>query len=222
MTPLVALALSIGALGGIATAIYLKTGLAIWAGFIAWACFFHSGGDSEALKKTIIGNLFGIFCAAVAAVLLLGSVGASLGGAAAPVIVGVTVFVMVLGAHLKPFSTIPASVYGYAATFAAILMADASGRGRRPHGRRDHREPGHQGCDLHDRWRPLRDRLGEAGRSTDQEGLTFRRARWQGHTRAPGSSRGLCVSHAPVHARSPSHCLTATSPASGPGPGSRS
>ena len=51
------------------------------------------------------------------------SVGASLGGAAAPVIVGVTVFLMVMGAHLKPFSTIPASVYGYAATFAAILMA---------------------------------------------------------------------------------------------------
>ena len=71
MTPLVALALSIGALGGVATAIYLKTGLAIWAGFIAWACFFHSGGDSEALKKTIIGNLFGIFCAAIAAALLL-------------------------------------------------------------------------------------------------------------------------------------------------------
>src|SRR4249920_4077086 len=123
MTPLVALALSIGALGGIATAIYLKTGMAIWAGFIAWACFFHSGGDGEALKKTIIGNLFGIFCAAVAAALLLSSVGASLGGAAAPVIVGVTVFGMVMGAHLKPFSTIPASVYGYAATFAAILMA---------------------------------------------------------------------------------------------------
>ena len=123
MTPLVALALSIGALGGIATAIYLKTGMAIWAGFIAWACFFHSGGDTEALKKTILGNLFGVFIAALAAAALLGSIGASLGGAAAPVIVGVTVFLMVMGAHLEPFSTIPASVYGYAATFAAILMA---------------------------------------------------------------------------------------------------
>ena len=122
MTPLVALALSIGALGGIATALYLKVGLAIWAGFIAWACFFHTGGDTEALKKTIIGNLFGIFCAAVAAGFLLSSIGAALGGAAAPVIVGLTVFAMVLGAHLKPFSTIPASVYGYAATFAYLLQ----------------------------------------------------------------------------------------------------
>jgi hypothetical protein len=119
MTPLVALALSIGVLGGLATALYLKVGLAIWAGFIAWACFFHTGGDTEALKKTIIGNLFGIFCAAVAAFLLLNT---NLGAAGPPVIVGVTVFLMVLGAHLKPFSTVPASVYGYAATFAYLLQ----------------------------------------------------------------------------------------------------
>lgn len=123
MTPLVALALSIGVLGGIATALYLKVGLAIWAGFIAWACFFHSGGDGEALKKTIIGNLWGIFCALLAAAMLFSSLGASLGGAAAPVIVGLTVFIMVIGAHFKPFSTIPAAVYGYASTFAAILMS---------------------------------------------------------------------------------------------------
>ena len=119
MTPLVALALSIGVLGGIATALYLKVGLAIWAGFIAWACFFHTGGDTEALKKTIIGNLFGIFMAAVAAMLLLNT---NLGAAGPAVIVGVTVFLMVLAAHLKPFSTVPASVYGYAATFAYLLQ----------------------------------------------------------------------------------------------------
>jgi hypothetical protein len=115
MTPLVALALSIGILGGIATALYLKIGLAVWAGFIAWACFFHCGGDTEALKKTIIGNLFGIACAAVGAVLILN-------GLHPAIAVGLTVFVMVLAAHVKAFSTIPASVYGYAATFAYLLQ----------------------------------------------------------------------------------------------------
>lgn len=119
MTPLVALALSIGVLGGIATALYMKVGLAIWAGFIAWACFFHIGGDTEALKKTILGNLWGIFCAAVAAFILLNT---SLGAIGPAVVVGFTVFIMVLGAHLKPFSTIPAAVYGYAATFAFLLQ----------------------------------------------------------------------------------------------------
>jgi hypothetical protein len=128
MTPLVALAVSIGLLGGVATALYLKVGLAIWAAFLAWACFFHTGGDTEALKKTIIGNLFGIVCAAVAAGLILST---NLGAAGPPVIVGVTVFFMVLAAHLKPFATIPASVYGYAATFAFLLQTtDAMVRGK--------------------------------------------------------------------------------------------
>ena len=40
MSSLVALAVSIGVLGGVATVLYLKVGLLIWAGFIAWACSF--------------------------------------------------------------------------------------------------------------------------------------------------------------------------------------
>ena len=49
MSALVALALSIGLLGAVATFLFMTLGLAIWAGFIAWACFFHSGGDDKAL-----------------------------------------------------------------------------------------------------------------------------------------------------------------------------
>ena len=36
MSQLVALSVSIGLLGGIATILYLNLGLLIWAGFIAW------------------------------------------------------------------------------------------------------------------------------------------------------------------------------------------
>ena len=128
MSQLVALSVSIGLLGGIATILYLKLGLLIWAGFIAWACFFHSGGDSNALQKTIFGNLFGAFCAWVAAVLILSiPLGEKLSLPVwAGIVVGVTVLLMCLGARLKPFSVIPASVYGYAATFAFLLQtADA-------------------------------------------------------------------------------------------------
>ena len=124
MTPLVALALSIGALGGIATAIYLKTGMAIWAGFIAWACFFHCGGDSNALKQTIVGNIFGAICAWVAALIILSvPLGDSLGLPLwAGIVVGITVFIMCIAAHIKALAVIPASVYGYAATFAYLLL----------------------------------------------------------------------------------------------------
>jgi len=124
MSALVALAVSIGVLGAVATFLYLTFGLAIWAGFIAWACFFHSGGDEKALTRTIAGNLFGAACAWVAAMLILklpmaDSLGLPLW---ASIVVGVTVLVMVLASQVPALSVIPASVYGYAALFAYLLQ----------------------------------------------------------------------------------------------------
>jgi hypothetical protein len=124
MSQLVALSVSIGVLGGIATFLFLNSGLLIWAAFVAWACFFHSGGDTNGLRNTIVGNVFGAFCAWLAAVILLsvplgGTLGLPLWAA---IVVGVTVLGMCLAAHIKAFSVIPASVYGYAATFAFLLQ----------------------------------------------------------------------------------------------------
>jgi hypothetical protein len=121
MPQLVALSLSIGVLGGVATFVFLKwmTSYLIWAAFIAWACYFHSGGNPEALKKTIICNIFGAFCAWVAALLLVTV--APPGPASAAVVVGLTVMLLCLAAHLPVLATIPASVYGYAAVFAFLL-----------------------------------------------------------------------------------------------------
>ncbi len=119
MSQLVALSLSIGVLGGIATTIFLNVpGLLIWAAFIAWACYFHSGGNNEALKNTIVGNLFGAVIAWIAAMVLLSTPG---GAVWAGIVVGVTVLVLCLAAHAKALSSIPASVYGYASTFAFLL-----------------------------------------------------------------------------------------------------
>lgn len=128
MSSLVALAVSIGFLGGIATIVYLKVGLLIWAGFIAWACFFHSGGNTAGLTNTIVCNTFGALVAWIAAVFIL-----SFPYAAtltlpvwAGIVVGVTVFLMVLAAKIPALSTIPASVYGYAAVFAYLLQTPDS------------------------------------------------------------------------------------------------
>ena len=89
--------------------------------FIAWACFFHSGGDGKALKTTIIGNVFGCCIAYLALWLVVAS---PLGGSEAgiAVIVAITVFVLCLAAHLPALSSIPASVYGYASTVAFFLL----------------------------------------------------------------------------------------------------
>ena len=57
----------------------------------------------------------------------LGRFCGGLGGLAAPVAVGATVGLMVLGAHIPLFSAIPAAVYGYAATAAFGLMGNHVG-----------------------------------------------------------------------------------------------
>jgi len=69
MSQLTALSVSIAVLGGIWA--YLALGplsayVLVWAGFIAWGCYFHTGGDDAALKKTIAGNIYGAVIAWVA------------------------------------------------------------------------------------------------------------------------------------------------------------
>jgi uncharacterized protein DUF1097 len=121
MSQLVALSLSIGLLGGVATFVLRALGLAVWAAFIAWACFFHCGGDTKALKQTVVGNIFGCLMAWVASFLVISTpLGHNEVGIAAAV--AITVFVLCLAAHVPALSVIPASVYGYASTFAYLLL----------------------------------------------------------------------------------------------------
>jgi hypothetical protein len=125
MTQLAALSLSIGILGGIATWAFLTVGgILIWAAFVAWACFFHTGGDVNALRGTIIGNIFGSVVATVAAVVILAVPGANLLGLPlwAGVVVAVTAWLICIAANIKTFSVIPANVYGYACTFGFLLQ----------------------------------------------------------------------------------------------------
>jgi hypothetical protein len=133
MSSLLALSLSIGVLGAIATILFLKFGLLIWAAFIAWACFFQSGGNTAGLKSTIVCNIFGAFLAWVAAIVIVSfPYAASLTLPVwAGIMVGLTVLVLCLAAQVPALSSIPASVYGYAAVFAYLLQTpDAMSRVR--------------------------------------------------------------------------------------------
>jgi hypothetical protein len=125
MKQLSALSLSIGILGGIATWAFLTVGgLLIWAAFVAWGCFFHTGGDANALRGTIINNIFGVVIATVAALVILTVPGADALGLPlwAGIVVGVTAGLICITANIKVFSVIPAGFYGYACTFAFLLQ----------------------------------------------------------------------------------------------------
>ena len=121
MNLVTALAIVIGALAVVATYICLGlgTGLQIWALFIAWGSFFHTGGDNDALVKSLTAHVWGIIVATVA-LFVVGTVGG--GALMASVIVGVSVVVLILGAHVPALGAIPAGVYGYASTAAFMLL----------------------------------------------------------------------------------------------------
>ena len=130
MSKLLALALSIAVLGGVWA--YLALGplagmVLVWAGFIAWGCYFHTGGDMAALQKTIAGMIFGAVIAGLALWLVGGNpLGLPEGAVAAAVYIGATVFLLVIVAGNTMLSVVPANVYGYAATAGyALQTADA-------------------------------------------------------------------------------------------------
>lgn len=130
MSKLTALAVSIAVLGGIWAFLALNPLASIalvWVGFIAWGCFFHTGGDTVALQKTIAGMVYGAIIAGVALYLVSSAMLDGLGALAAPVIIAVTVFLLVIVAGNSLLSVVPANVYGYAATAGLALTAGSAG-----------------------------------------------------------------------------------------------
>ena len=115
MTPLVALSFSIAVLGAIWA--YLALGplagfVLVWAGFIAWGCYFHSG---KALTKTIVGTAYGAVIGWIALLIIVHVPMPALGTVWPAIVVGATVFFLVIVASIDALSVVPANVYGYAA-----------------------------------------------------------------------------------------------------------
>ena len=124
MPQLLSLSLSIAVLGAIWAFLALGplSGIVlVWAGFVAWGCFFHTGGDDKALTKTIAGNIYGIVIAWIALLVIVNVPVAPLGTVWPAIVVGVTVFLLVIVASVEPLSAVPANVYGYASTVAYSL-----------------------------------------------------------------------------------------------------
>jgi len=125
MKPVFATALSVGVLGALCTWMFLSVGtILVWSAFVAWACFFHSGGDNAAFKSTVVSNTFGCVMGWLGAVMILGL---PLGEALTPqvwsgTVVLVTVVVYILASQIPAFASVPGTTYGYACTFAFLLQ----------------------------------------------------------------------------------------------------
>src|SRR5271167_4038376 len=126
MTELLALSVSVAVLGGIWAFIALGplAGFAlVWVGFIAAGCFFAAGGDTKALIKTIVGMIYGAIIAWIALLIIAKVPVPALGTVWPAIVVGVTVFFLVIVASAHVLSCVPANVYGYAGLVGYTLSA---------------------------------------------------------------------------------------------------
>ena len=126
MSELLALSVSVALLGGIWAFIALGPLAAfalVWAGFIAAGCFFAAGGDTKALTKTIAGIIYGAVIAWIALFIIAKVPVPALGTVWPAIVVGVTVFFLVIVASIDQLSSVPANVYGYAALVGYTLSA---------------------------------------------------------------------------------------------------
>jgi hypothetical protein len=122
-----ALAISLGLLGAVATWLFLGPlggALAIWAAFIAWACYFHTGGKEHGLATTVVNNAAGAVIAGITLYVATKTGMADRLGLPiwAAICVGIGVAAMVVLANVPMFSSIPAQVYGFASTVALTLL----------------------------------------------------------------------------------------------------
>jgi hypothetical protein len=118
------LALSIGIL--IAGWTYLALGVAalpVWAGIVAWGCFFAAGGKTEGLMKTIATNLSGVLWAFLA-LYVWNSAGG--GVPLLSLLVGIAAFIMVIQAKIPALGFIPGAFLGAATAVSVVVGANGS------------------------------------------------------------------------------------------------
>ncbi|MES2699898.1 MAG: DUF1097 domain-containing protein [Pseudomonadota bacterium] len=131
MSAYLALAVSVGLLAVLDTWLFgvplaaTLPGL-VWVSFIAWGCFFQSGAGTKGLTTAVVGMTFGAIVGMVAILALMGPF-AGLGDLAGPVAVGLGAFVICLASRVPLLSTIPASVYGFAAVAGTTFLLAGSG-----------------------------------------------------------------------------------------------
>ena len=124
MDALVALGLSIGILIAGWTYVALGPGaLPVWAGIVAWGCFFAAGGKTSGLTKTIASNLSGVLWAFLA---ITASQRFGGGVPVLSVLVGFAALFMVLQAKIPALSFIPGAFLGAATAVSVVVGANGS------------------------------------------------------------------------------------------------
>jgi len=128
MSAYLALAVSVGLLAVLDTWLYIGplatsiVGGLIWVSFIAWGCHYHSGGGIKGTTTTVACMIWGAIVGLGAVMLASGPLSTLDAPVAFGIAVGLGAAVICLSSKVALLSTIPASVYGFAAIAGALPL----------------------------------------------------------------------------------------------------
>jgi hypothetical protein len=104
----------------------LLPGLWVWGAFIGWASYDHSGANRRALLTSSVCMVFGVVMAWLVAITVASGVLALTSALASAVAAGVASFIIVYVSRVRVFANVPATFYGFASSFAFLLMTPAA------------------------------------------------------------------------------------------------
>ncbi|WP_298937653.1 DUF1097 domain-containing protein [uncultured Ruegeria sp.] len=131
MTQLNSMALALAICGALATFSFMQFGgsLSLWAAFVAWASFFHSGGQISNVRSTLAAALFGTALGGITMYLITGTpVGGILGVPVwAAVVVFVSAGIAVLTSRFAILAAVPITMHALACVAAFVILNEAGG-----------------------------------------------------------------------------------------------
>jgi hypothetical protein len=123
LSPLFAGALSAAVIAGITVWTFAQLpGLWVWAAFVGWASYDHSGANRKALFTSSTCMVFGVVMAWLVALVVAGGVVPIANSISSAVAAAVASFIIVCVSRYLPFSNVPATFYGFASAFAFLLL----------------------------------------------------------------------------------------------------
>ena len=100
--------------------------LFVWAAFIGWASYDHSGATLQAAIRSSAALVFGVIMAWLVAVVVEAHVLPANVALSTAIVAGTASFVIVIASRTALLSVVPATFYGFASTFAYLSLSSGA------------------------------------------------------------------------------------------------
>jgi hypothetical protein len=99
--------------------------LFVWAAFIGWASYDHSGANVQAAIRSSVALVFGVIMAWLVAMIVEAHALPATMSVSTAIVAGTASFLIVIASRTALLSVVPATFYGFASTFAYLSLSGA-------------------------------------------------------------------------------------------------